>query len=107
MHAESTYKVGTSYISTVIVSARIWEKEGHRRRYFELETDGDERKAIESLWEILEGSRRAEARVEVDGRTYGYNTGVFVNSGTKKSNVASAVEDLVQQIHETESVQQR
>ena len=96
-----SYMSGTAWAGTKVEGSNIWEKHGHKRRYYTLTTD-DPRRGITNLWEILDGSERAQHNAFVNGRSYGYETGPFANSHVKQQHIADAVEKIIKQIQETE-----
>ena len=93
----TTYDCGNSEITTEIVGATAWTKEGFTREYFALQSTGKSTKCIQKFYRVIEGSTN-DASVTVSGQTFGYVLGLDFNSKTKKAKARDAATDLAKQV---------
>lgn len=99
MAATTTFKSGSSEQTVTVVGSREWTKGGNARIYFDITTDGDERKGLTGLYRVVEGQpSRFDQSVIVDDATYGYSVGQFASTHAKRDAIKAGVMDLVTQI---------
>lgn len=93
MDVQVTFSNGNKQVSVKITGSRTWEKDAHRRIYFDIDCVEGKRHPIGNFYEILEGQTRDKI-VEVEGRRFGYEYGVDANSNSKRRAIDEAVQEL-------------
>ena len=92
-----SFKSGASNITATITGGKLWEKGDFSRIYWDVEIQGDERKAFRGLFTVIEGGkgRYVDQHLTTETGTHVYDRGVFAHSGAKEYAIQEAITELM------------